>query len=313
MKSNRPACITILCLARDASSRLPEGVGTRADICLLIKESQYIVNSVSDSQINSIVSGALDRLHYEKDPCVRYDSDRKLWIYLHRNRTLDYKGNFYPKSNKNIGWCNSNSKNSLEKNSLNPFKVMSLTSNPNVITIEKEILTNPGVKLLITTTQNCINIAAIKEEKEELSDLNVLTEFQITDNDLVQSNVTQEPEEMELEKEKDESEDLGSSNLENLSKEDGLNMEFETKKETEVDVQLNPETSFQSETFCAQNLEMQNPAVDENASNEESENGREFDINEQEADSQTNSKRTFSQSETKQDIDLEFNLLRNFP
>ena len=38
-------------------------------------------------QLNNAVSGALDRLHYEKDPCVRYDSTRKVWIYLHRGRS----------------------------------------------------------------------------------------------------------------------------------------------------------------------------------------------------------------------------------
>ena len=38
-------------------------------------------------QLNNAVSGALDRLHYEKDPCVRYDSPRKVWIYLHRGRS----------------------------------------------------------------------------------------------------------------------------------------------------------------------------------------------------------------------------------
>ena len=37
-------------------------------------------------QLNNAVSGALDRLHYEKDPCVRYDGTRKVWIYLHRGR-----------------------------------------------------------------------------------------------------------------------------------------------------------------------------------------------------------------------------------
>ena len=39
-----------------------------------------------DVQLNNAVSGALDRLHYEKDPCVRYDGTRKVWIYLHRGR-----------------------------------------------------------------------------------------------------------------------------------------------------------------------------------------------------------------------------------
>nr|KAG5696273.1 hypothetical protein BaRGS_019975 [Batillaria attramentaria] len=37
--------------------------------------------------INTVVSGALDRLHSEKDPCVKYDVNSKLWIYLHRSRT----------------------------------------------------------------------------------------------------------------------------------------------------------------------------------------------------------------------------------
>ena len=89
--SDRPSYVTILCLARDAAARLPEGVGTRADICDLLKDSQYTNEKLSDSQINNIVSGALDRLHYEKDPCVKYDLQKKLWIYLHKNRTLDYE------------------------------------------------------------------------------------------------------------------------------------------------------------------------------------------------------------------------------
>ena len=41
------------------------------------------------------MSGALDRLHYEKDPCVRYDAPRKVWIYLHRGRTEEDFGKHY--------------------------------------------------------------------------------------------------------------------------------------------------------------------------------------------------------------------------
>lgn len=89
LKPDRPSYITILCLVRDAASRLPEGVGTRADICDLLKDSQYTNEQISDTQINNIVSGSLDRLHYEKDPCVKYDLQKKLWIYLHKNKTLD--------------------------------------------------------------------------------------------------------------------------------------------------------------------------------------------------------------------------------
>ena len=39
-----------------------------------------------------MVSGALDRLHYEKDPCVKFDSARKNWIYLHVDRTAEELG-----------------------------------------------------------------------------------------------------------------------------------------------------------------------------------------------------------------------------
>ncbi|MCL7029460.1 hypothetical protein MKW94_015353 [Papaver nudicaule] len=86
LKLDRPPCVTVLSIVRDAASRLPGGIGTRADVCALIRDSQYIVESVSDIEINQVTSGALDRLHYELDPCVQYRSDRKLWVYLHKDR-----------------------------------------------------------------------------------------------------------------------------------------------------------------------------------------------------------------------------------
>ncbi|KAL5765964.1 hypothetical protein ACOSP7_016581 [Xanthoceras sorbifolium] len=86
LKRDRPPHVTILCLVRDAAARLPGSIGTRADVCTLIRDSQYIVEDVSDAQVNQVVSGALDRLHYERDPCVQFDSERKLWVYLHRDR-----------------------------------------------------------------------------------------------------------------------------------------------------------------------------------------------------------------------------------
>lgn len=86
LKQDRPPHVTVLCLVRDAAARLPGSIGTRADVCTLIKDSQYIVEEITDAQLNQVVSGALDRLHYERDPCVQFDSDRKLWAYLHRER-----------------------------------------------------------------------------------------------------------------------------------------------------------------------------------------------------------------------------------
>ena len=84
---DRPNYVTILTLVRDAAARLPNGEGTRWDICELLKSSQYIIPGTSENIIQSIVSGALDRMHTEPDPCVKYDTRRKLWIYVHRNRS----------------------------------------------------------------------------------------------------------------------------------------------------------------------------------------------------------------------------------
>ncbi|XP_054738052.1 uncharacterized protein LOC129244444 [Anastrepha obliqua] len=87
MIGNRPNFVTILTLVRDATARLPNGEGTRADIAELLKSSQYINLKEGENVLQTTVSGALDRMHTEHDPCVRYDPKRKIWIYLHRNRS----------------------------------------------------------------------------------------------------------------------------------------------------------------------------------------------------------------------------------
>uniref|UniRef100_A0A3B3T9K8 Nuclear factor related to kappa-B-binding protein n=1 Tax=Paramormyrops kingsleyae TaxID=1676925 RepID=A0A3B3T9K8_9TELE len=105
LRSDRPAYVTILSLVRDAAARLPNGEGTRAEICELLKDSQFLAPDVTSAQVNTVVSGALDRLHYEKDPCVKYDIGRKLWIYLHRNRSQEEFGEapLFPKSSNKEG------------------------------------------------------------------------------------------------------------------------------------------------------------------------------------------------------------------
>lgn len=87
LSADRPNFVTILSLVRDATARLPNGEGTRAEICELLKSSQYISNTAPDNVLQSVVSGALDRMHTQFDPCVKYDPKRKIWIYLHRNRS----------------------------------------------------------------------------------------------------------------------------------------------------------------------------------------------------------------------------------
>ncbi|KAF5954140.1 hypothetical protein HYC85_006996 [Camellia sinensis] len=90
LKRDRQSHVTSLCLVRDTAARLPESIGTRVDVCTLIRNSQYIVEDVSKGQLNQVASGALDRLHYEHDPCVQFDGERKLWVYLHREREEEY-------------------------------------------------------------------------------------------------------------------------------------------------------------------------------------------------------------------------------
>jgi hypothetical protein len=69
------------------------------DIILLFIFIFYYKNFINIKNIKkflffffSIVSGALDRLHYLEDPCVKYDVDRKMWVYLHKDRTEDWPG-----------------------------------------------------------------------------------------------------------------------------------------------------------------------------------------------------------------------------
>lgn len=44
-------------------------------------------------KVSIIVSGALDRLHYLEDPCIKYETEKKVWHYLHRDRDENHPGN----------------------------------------------------------------------------------------------------------------------------------------------------------------------------------------------------------------------------
>ncbi|KAK4419141.1 Nuclear factor related to kappa-B-binding protein [Sesamum alatum] len=85
-KANRPPQFSLLSLVRDAAARLPGGMGTRADICDLIRDSQYVIENIPEKTVKQIVSGALDRLHCEVDPSVAYIGKWGLWVYLHQDR-----------------------------------------------------------------------------------------------------------------------------------------------------------------------------------------------------------------------------------
>lgn len=49
-------------------------------------DTQYFGEGVTDEQLHVVASGGLDRMSTEPDPCVRFDQDRKHWVYLHRHR-----------------------------------------------------------------------------------------------------------------------------------------------------------------------------------------------------------------------------------
>ncbi|ODN05687.1 Nuclear factor [Orchesella cincta] len=119
---DRPPYVTILALVRDAVARLPNGEGTRSEICEMLRDSAFLAPEASSVTLNSVVSGALDRLHYERDPCVRYDSHKKSWIYLHRDRTQEqferlHHNRSYTKSTKSRNNSNRKGRKGSSKSS----------------------------------------------------------------------------------------------------------------------------------------------------------------------------------------------------
>ena len=84
---NRPNFITMTVLVTDAVARLPNGKGTRADICTLLQDSQFIQEGVNKDSLSSSVSKALDKIQDDDDPPVKYYPKRREWLYLHRART----------------------------------------------------------------------------------------------------------------------------------------------------------------------------------------------------------------------------------
>ena len=91
LAASRPAAASASALVRDAVARLPRGEGARQEVEDLVRQSRFLAESAEAARagvVANLVSGALDRLQAEQpDPCVRFDSARRLWVYLHRGRT----------------------------------------------------------------------------------------------------------------------------------------------------------------------------------------------------------------------------------
>ncbi|XP_076757201.1 nuclear factor related to kappaB binding protein isoform X2 [Xylocopa sonorina] len=176
--ADRPNFVTILALVRDATARLPNGEGTRADICQLLKDSQYIRDQTEsddkEGYLHSVVSGALDRLHYETDPCVRYYPRRKEWLYLHRARSESEFEMYHQqlqgvaKNKKNVG---SMSRNKTLPPVIKPTNISKEQSPSNV----KE--TTPKKERKTTSTaQPIISRKEQKKTEEKINDHSVSTE-----------------------------------------------------------------------------------------------------------------------------------------
>ncbi len=84
----RPQTVTLQDVVRDALARLPQGVGTKADLQMLILDSQFVVQDVSPAILASSISDSLDRLSAVSDPAASFESSSRLWAYLHRNRGI---------------------------------------------------------------------------------------------------------------------------------------------------------------------------------------------------------------------------------
>ncbi|CAG7834908.1 unnamed protein product [Allacma fusca] len=152
---DRPPYVTILALVRDAVARLPNGEGTRSEICEMLRDSAFLAPEASNVTLNSVVSGALDRLHYERDPCVRYDSHKKSWVYLHRDRTQEqferlHHNRSYTKSTKSRS-------NTSRKSRKQSSKSISQSSSPGSTSV-KEQTVNPA-PVLTSGSVNPVSVA----------------------------------------------------------------------------------------------------------------------------------------------------------
>lgn len=82
--ADRPPCVTLLSLVRDAVARLPNGEGSKTHIYEMLKASQYIVPG---SSLPVAVNNVLERLQADGDRPVFFDARRKIYIYAHRSKS----------------------------------------------------------------------------------------------------------------------------------------------------------------------------------------------------------------------------------
>lgn len=67
--------------------RLDGFLGDKNKVSEKAKESQYVLPDAPTNSLSTLVSNALDRLQSAGDACVKYDTETKMWVYLHGDRT----------------------------------------------------------------------------------------------------------------------------------------------------------------------------------------------------------------------------------
>ncbi len=84
----RPSTVTLQDVVRDAVARLPQGVGTKSDLQVVVMDSQFVNQDVTAAVLSSAISDSLDRLSAVSDPAASFHATSRLWSYLHRNRGM---------------------------------------------------------------------------------------------------------------------------------------------------------------------------------------------------------------------------------
>ncbi|KAG5606686.1 hypothetical protein H5410_028178 [Solanum commersonii] len=62
-------------MIKNAVTILPRGDGTRDDNCVLVMDLQFIVEDISDSQINKALIQVLDHLYSVNDMSIKYEKE----------------------------------------------------------------------------------------------------------------------------------------------------------------------------------------------------------------------------------------------
>ena len=80
LRSDRPAWLSSHSLVRDAGARLPDGRGSRGDICILVKDSQYLAPNLPDKELYRLVGRTLNHIqNLKSESSLKFEASQQLW------------------------------------------------------------------------------------------------------------------------------------------------------------------------------------------------------------------------------------------